>query len=405
MELPYNLPRQDTEELTSPACPSNGNRPLVLHTRVVTGAGGGPDKTILNSPRFLEPYGYEVICAYMRPPQDPGFEELCRKAESLGACLVGVSDRGPLDVGVAREMLRLCPKDRTIIWHGHDYKSNALGLLLRQFRPMRLVSTVHGWVTFTPRTPLYYWIDRMCLRHYERVICVSDDLRGRCLEAGVRPERCVVIENAIDTEQYARRNSPADARRLQGLRPEGLLVGTVGRLSAEKNIGVLVRSIDRLLTEDADVGLAIIGDGPERGPLETLIGDLGRSDRIRLLGYQADTAALYEAMDVFALASVREGLPNVLLEAMAMETPVIATQIAGIPRLVEDGTSGLLVPPSDPESLTDALRRLIRCEELRRQLAVAGRETIRQRYSFEVRMEKIRAVYDGLLAEKPARRE
>src|SRR5262249_49189944 len=107
---------------------SMSEMPVVLDTRVVTGCGGGPDKTILNSPRFLAADGYRRRCAYMRPPRDSGFEQLRRKAELCRAPLVSVADRGPWDWRVVGELLQICRRERVSIWHGHDYKSNALGL-------------------------------------------------------------------------------------------------------------------------------------------------------------------------------------------------------------------------------------------------------------------------------------
>ena len=107
------------------------------------------------------------------------------------------------------------------IWHGHDYKSNALGLLLRPMHPMRLVTTVHGWVRHTKRTRLYYAIDRFCLPRYERIICVSEDLRERCLESGVAEARCVLVENGIDTEAYPPPLEVAEAKLRLGFAPDG----------------------------------------------------------------------------------------------------------------------------------------------------------------------------------------
>src|SRR5262249_19681299 len=109
------------------------------------------------------------------------------------------------------------------------------------------------------------------------------------------------------------------------------------------------------------------------------------------------TRDLYEAMDLFALSSLREGLPNVLLEAMALETPVVATRIAGIPRLIRDGENGLLVEPGDEDSLTRGLTRLLGDPGLGARFSRAGRRTVETGYGFEVRMQKVRALYDGLL--------
>ena len=377
--------------------------PTVLHTRVVTGTGGGPEKTILNSPRFLIPSGYQLLCAYMHPPGDPGFAELRSKAAALGAPLEGIEDRGPWDLRVFTRLLALCRRERVTIWHAHDYKSNAFGLLLRRFWPMRLVTTVHGWVKLTRRTPFYYWLDRRLLRHYDRVICVSEDLKETCVASGVRADRCSVIENAIDAAQYVRRTPIEEAKRRAGFEPRRLLIGTVGRLSEEKDFVGLIRAVDRLLDQGIDAGLVILGEGDQRPELEALVHSLGRQDRIRLLGYRPDTIDLYEAMDVFVLNSHREGFPNVLLEAMAMEVPAVATRIAGVPRLVQHQTNGLLVEPGNLDQLIECLKRLLSDPGLRMRLAAEGRRTVEGSYTFEARMAKVRAIYDELLREADPR--
>jgi glycosyltransferase involved in cell wall biosynthesis len=370
---------------------------VVLHARVVTGSGGGPDKTILNSPRFVAGAGYRMLCAYMHPPGDPGFEQLRKKAELWQAPLLSVPDRGPWDYRVVTQLLQICRRERVNIWHGHDYKSNALGLLLRFFWPMRLVTTVHGWGVKSGRAPLYYKIERRCLPYYERVICVSEDLKQQCLACGVPDSRCLLVHNAVDTQEFSRRLDIAQAKDLLGIPPERFLIGAVGRLSAEKGFDVLIRTCNHLLARGLDVGLIIVGDGEEREHLGKLIGELGREDRIRLLGYRSDVRGLYEAMDVYALTSYREGLPNVLLEAMALGVPVVATRVAGIPRLIQHEDNGLLVEPGAEADLTEQLARVLEGGALRDRLVRAGRQTIEAHYSFEKRMQKIRAIYDELM--------
>src|SRR5262245_51000441 len=238
--------------------------PVVLDTRVVTGTGGGPDKTILNSPRFLSAAGYRMLCAYMHPPGDPGFARLQVRAQALQAPLLSVHDRGPWDWSVISQFLRICRRERVTIWHGHDYKSNALGLLLRWFWPMRLVTTVHGWVKQTRRTPLYYKLDEFCLPYYESVICVSEDLRDRCLACGVPPGRCVLIENGVDTGHYARARTAAEAKRHLGVTPGRTVLGAVGRLSPEKGFDLLIRSAHDLLRAGRDLEVLIAGEGEDR---------------------------------------------------------------------------------------------------------------------------------------------
>jgi glycosyltransferase involved in cell wall biosynthesis len=372
-------------------------RAVVLDARVVKGSGGGPDKTILNSPRFLLPAGYRNLCVYMHPPGDPGFEKLRQKAEEREAPFVGVPDRGPWDLSIIPAFLNLCRREKVRIWHGHDYKTNVLGLLLRRFWPMRLVTTVHGWVENTNRTPLYYKIDKYCLPRYEAVIGVSQDLVQTSLDCGVPVERCMLIENGVDTAEYQRRMTIAEAKSQQGFPVSRLLIGGVGRLSAEKGFDILIRSVDALIKRGLNVGLCIVGEGNQREALQKQIDDLGQSDRMRLLGYRQDTLDLFQAMDVFCLSSIREGLPNVMLEAMALETPVVATRIAGVPRLLQHQQNGLLVEPNDEPALTAALGQMLVDEPLRKALAHQARQTIETRYSFQKRMDKVRDLYDRLL--------
>lgn len=371
--------------------------PVILDARVIAGAGGGPDKTILNTPRFLEPAGYRMLCAYLRPPGDPGFEAIRRKAAALHAPLVEIDDTGPLDWRVVPRLLEVCRRERVTVWHGHDYKTNALGLVLKRFWPMRLATTVHGWVHRTRRTPLYYLIDRLTLRHYELVIAVSPDLYGLCRTAGVPRRRCVLLENGIDLDDFARRHSVEEAKRRLGLPADRPLVGAAGRLSAEKGFLHLIRAADRLVREGLDLGLVILGEGDQHAELESTIAALGRGDRFRLAGFQADPRGWFEAMDVFALSSLREGLPNVLLEALALEVPTVATRIAGVPRLLRDRANGLLVEPGDEASLAATLRELLGDASLRERLARAGRQTVEAGYSFRRRIDRLQTLYEVLL--------
>jgi glycosyltransferase involved in cell wall biosynthesis len=266
---------------------------------------------------------------------------------------------------------------------------------------MRLVTTVHGWVERTLKTPIYYAVDRFSLPRYERVLCVSPDLHEQCRRLGVREDRCLLLENGIDLGQFARRRPAAEAKLRLGLDPDRLLVGAVGRLSPEKGFDLLIRAAERLMGRGIAFDLVIAGDGPHRAELEALIIALGRGDRIRLLGYCDDTIALYEALDIFVLSSLREGLPNVLLEALALEVPAIATRIAGVPRLIDDQSSGLLIEPGTVEELAATLARLLTDATLRDRLRRRGLETVQKRFSFEARMDKVRDLYDTLLA-RPA---
>lgn len=378
--------------------------PTVLHVRVVTGQGGGPDKTILRSPRYMRSRGYDEVCAYLRSPDDAGFAQLQSQAREQDAELLAIDDRGPLDWGVVQDLVAFCRRRRVQIWHGHDYKSNALGLLVARFCHLRLLTTVHGWVHHTRRTPLYYLVDRCCLRWYERVLCVSSDLLTTCRQLGVRTRRCQLLENGIELEQFRRRLTPAAARHELGLDPTIPLVGGVGRLAAEKHFEALLTAIQLLRARGQRVQAAIIGDGPERSALQQRAAELQLQDVVRFVGHCSDVRPWYEAMDLFALSSLREAMPNVVLEAMAMQTPVVATQIAGVPDMLAHGQAGRLVPPGDAPALASALHDLLANPTRRHALSDSAFALVASRFSFEHRMDRMQAIYDDLLQSTGAKR-
>lgn len=375
---------------------NSSRRPFVLHARIVTGTGGGPDKTILNSPRYLRQYGVDCACLFMRPPGDPGFATLERKATSMNAEIIGVDDRGPFDWKVIRDCIRICRERDVTIWHAHDYKSNALGLLVSRFHRMHLVTTAHGWVRFTSRTPLYYRIDRFCMKWYEQVICVSQDLHDRCVESGIAANRLHQIDNAIVLDDYTTAAPTLTDKARFGFDSQRFLIGAVGRLSEEKGFHHLISVIARLITDGQPVGLIIAGEGHLRSQLQQQIDDLELQDQIRLCGFLTDPRELYRAIDLFVLSSAREGMPNVVLEAMASQRTVVATNCNGIPSLVSHSQNGLVVPIDNEQALHDAVRRCVLSDELRTQLAESGRQTVEERFCFDRRMKKIVDVYRKL---------
>jgi glycosyltransferase involved in cell wall biosynthesis len=369
--------------------------PTVLHLRTITGRGGGPEKTLLNSARFLEG-AYSLHLAYIRPQGDSDYV-MPQRARDLSVPLTDIPERGPADPSTLLRLSRLIRKIQPTILHAHDYKTNVLAVLLGRRHRIPVMTTVHGYVSQSRKLKLYYQIDRWALRRMDHVVVVSDDLYRTVRGWGVPSERLSIVENAIDSEQFVRQMSIADAKRRLGIDPARLVIGAVGRLAAEKAFDQLITATSELLRRGFDVELLIAGDGEQRLTLESLIEKLGCRDRIRLLGYRSDVLDLYQAMDVFALSSLREASPNVVLEAVSAGVPVVATRIAGLPSIVENDENGLLVPPDNSSELANALGTLLSDSAMRERLSAAGRRTIEERFSFKNRMLKIRAIYDRLL--------
>jgi glycosyltransferase involved in cell wall biosynthesis len=368
----------------------------VLHTRVVTGCGGGPEKTIFRSPRFADADRYHMAAAYLYPQADPGMCVIRETAKHLGCPLYEIAETRALDHQAVGALVELCKELKIDIWHGHDYKSNALGLLVKRFHPMKLVTTAHGFTRETWRTRLYYHVDNLAMLGYDQVIAVSPPLVKHCAYHGVNPDRLTYIPNAIDSAEYARSNNTQDAKRAVGLPPDRFAIGVIGRLSPEKGVDRAIAMMPHLLAEYPRVELHLIGDGPQRRELQALAGQLGVANAIRWWGWQSDARPIYEMLDTLLLPSRTEGLPNVVLEAMAMGVPVAATDVGGVSDLLDNGDCGIVLG-NDEHTWARAIAPLLRMPTLRESYTDLAHRRVREAFSFQNRMRKVMDVYDRVL--------
>jgi colanic acid/amylovoran biosynthesis glycosyltransferase len=221
------------------------------------------------------------------------------------------------------------------------------------------------------------------------VACASDWARSQAMALlpSADWDHLLLVRGGVDTGAW----SPPPER--DGTGPLGVL--NVGRLAPVKGQAVLVEAIAALRERGVDVRATIVGAGPERAALERRIGELGVEDRVELTGAvgQDRVRELYADADVFCLPSFREGLPFVAIEALAMGLAVVSTRIMGVPELIEDGTSGLLVSPGRPDQLADALERLASDPALRRALGSAGRATVKRDYELARLAEEMRTAF------------
>jgi glycosyltransferase involved in cell wall biosynthesis len=369
---------------------------MVLHVRTVADSGGGPEKTILRSPRHVDPSRYRMAAAYIHPDHGSAIGDIRQRAAEQGCPLFGVVERGAIDRQTIRQLADLCRRLNVTIWHAHDAKSNLIGLLLRRKLGVKLISTVHGYIENTVKLRLYRKIDHALLRRYHRVVVVSPKLYDQCLDAGIDQSRMTYIPNGIEADLYQRDASVDQACNALDLPRGKPILGIAGRLSAEKQVDKLIAVFPDICRAVEGARLVIIGDGPERAALQEQVRQLGLTDRVHLVGWQNPLTPWYQAMDVLALTSSTEGLPNVLLEAMALGVPVAATAVGAIPDLLDGGRCGRLLT-QDNTSWTSPLIRMLTDNTLRTELAIAARQRVETEFSFTRRMDRMMGQYDLLL--------
>jgi glycosyltransferase involved in cell wall biosynthesis len=283
------------------------------------------------------------------------------------------------------ELVRLMRRERPSLVHLNSSKMAVLGIVAAAIArvPVR-VFTVHGWAFNAEpgaQRIVYTWLHRLLRPLTTAIVCVSEtELASGLAQRTCTRDQAVVIHNGVELPP------PRDAT------GDGApLLLSVTRLKAPKDGVTLARALRQL--EPGSYRAAIVGDGPDRDAVAAELGDAGE-----LLGARDDVAEQLARADVFVLSSRSEGLPMAILEAMAAGLPVVATDVGGIPELVADGETGLLVPPGDADALAAALQRLVADAELRRRLGDAARARVEERFSLAATRRAHVELYDRLLA-------
>lgn len=368
----------------------------ILHTRVVTGSGGGPDKTILRSAAQLDPTRYHAVAAYLHPAGDGGIDTLRGTAARFGMPMHTIPERGPIDLRAIRLLRDLCKRQHVDVWHAHDYKTDLLGRLIQRSHPMKLVTTMHGFTGETWRTRLYARLSNRALRHYDRVLAVSPLLMRYAAEHGVHPDKLRHVPNAIDLSEYKRTQPREQAKDAMGLSKEEHAIGVVARFSVEKGVDRAIRLFATIYRDRPNTRLHLIGDGPQRAELEALVDELGLTGHVRWWGWQKDTRPILEAMDTLVLPSHTEGLPNVVLEAMAIGLPIAATRVGAVPEVLADGECGVLLD-DEVAAWPAQVLPLIDLPLVRERLLCAAWMRVNARYDFKTRMQRVASIYDELM--------
>ncbi len=382
------------EQLLNPSGhrPRESRKIKIMHLASAQGAGGGPDKTILLSSEKINKQVFEPIVVYLKGAGDKNFA-IEEKARSKGLNFHAVSEQRRIDSQAIRKVKQLSEDYQVDILHCHGYKADCLGLLLSRHSRMRLITTTHGWFANDCKERFYNWIDKKTLKYYDYIIAVCEKMRYHLLDTGVPPEKLKKIHNGVDVDNFHSNGDTEDLRTELKIDKNVPVLGVVGRLSAEKRVESLFDILKEVIAKIGDVKLLIAGDGPLKTNLQLKARNLNLRKHVFFLGQCQDIKRVYKTIDSLVSISSTEGLPNNILEALAMETPVLATKVGGIDEIITDGLNGLLFPPEDKTGITRGIADLLSDRRMAADFARKGRELVCKRFSFDERMRKIEELY------------
>jgi sugar transferase (PEP-CTERM/EpsH1 system associated) len=305
--------------------------------------------------------------------------------------LYELSRRPGADLRTVWQMYRVFRNTKPDVVHTHAWGTLIEGIAAARLAGVPIV--VHGEHGTLQLRGYQRFVQRRAWSAVDRVLAVSTKLAERmAAETGFPLPRIETIRNGVDLTRFGHASRSA-ARAALNLSPDNMVIGTMGRLVPVKNQVSLIEAARQLRTLGLEPTVVIAGEGYLRNRLEEHAAAAGVGDAVRFLGQRTDPEMVLAAMDVYALTSVSEGLPNTVLEAMATGLPVVSTRVGGVEELVEHGVTGFVVPPNDPDALAKTLALLLRDESLRRTAGAAGRLRAESEFAISGMIRRYESLY------------
>jgi len=363
---------------------------VLISTHIV----GGPAKGLLQVIPELRKRGrFEVmLCTFANTKErDSPFLVACRER---GIRVVVLRQRYHWDLAPITVLRGLLLERFGSLLQTHGYKESVFGLILRRMTGRPWIAFLHGTTEENLKVRLYHRLNKALVSYADAIVSVSRELADRTVPPRQR-RKLIIIENAVEVM------SPAALVRTQPVRNAGeakdWVIGCIGRLSHEKGQALLLEAAGRLVRQGATFTLVFAGDGPDRELLLAKAQGEGVGPHARFLGHVKHMDELYACLDMLVLPSFKEGMPNVILEAMQWQLPIVSTSVGAVPEMLVHGVSALLVRPGDAMALARAIATLMGDREKAVRMGHKAHAVLYPRFSPEKRVERFEALYGRVL--------
>jgi len=314
------------------------------------------------------------------------------------------------DAQVTVALWRIFRRERPDIVHTHTSKAGAIGRVAAWLAGVPIIiHTPHGHIFYGYYGPTISWVIRLVERLLalitDRIVTLTERGSDEHVRLGIAPrEKFVAIPSGIILSAFRSvRSDPAMKRKELGLPADGPIIGTVGRLVPIKGHEWLLKAAPLVLAECPNATFVFLGDGLLLGQLQQVAAERGLTAQVRFLGARTDVPECLATFELFVFPSINEGMGRALVEAMAMGIPAVATRVGGIPDVVGEGVTGLLVPPEDEHAIAHAVLALLRDPEKRQAYGHAARRRIDERFDAAKMVADIERLYDDVWQEQHGR--
>lgn len=365
----------------------------ILHL-IETSGPGGAEKMLMSLVENLNQKAYRSVICLLKD----GWLNTQLRQRGIETVLIPQS-RG-LDPGWLYKCVRLIRQKEVDLVHAHEFNMNVYGCMAAWFSLVPSIATVHGKGYYIDR-----WRRKMAYRavanHSFRMVAVSENVRQFLIEqVGAKPDKLTTIYNGIDRKRFLRSEDGVQLRRELGIPETTPVIGAIGNLYPVKGHTYLVKAAAHVVERFPEAVFLFAGRGVLLTQLQHEVDQLGLTNSVKFLGFREDIPALLQALDIFVLPSLSEGLPLSLLEAMASSKPAVATNVGGTPEVLVNEETGYLVPPMDHESLASRLLALLSDKAMAKRMGANGRNRVCEKFLLETMVSAYEALYEAASVRK-----
>jgi len=355
---------------------------------------GGAEIQLCELVRCLKKRDYRVtVCYFTSGPLE-------REVNKIGAKGFRIARLYKVDPLIIFRLCQIIRHDPPHIVHTQLFKSDFHGLIAARLCKIPIVFSSLRNCDSWAQNPIYGRIYGVIINLADQLIANSEDVRQYFIRyAKIQPDKIVTIHNGVDLHRFQNQEEPAkQVRKKLQIKEDAPLVTIVGRLAKQKDHGTFLSAAAKIADTLPNVRFLVVGDGPMLQDLEKQIVKLKLERYVIFTGPRRDVPAIMTASNLIVLSSLWEGMPNVILEGMAASRPIVATAVHGTKRIVDDGITGLLVPPRNPDYLAQACIKVLKDNDLSARLGNAGRERVAMRYNIETKLQNVIDQYEYFLS-------